>query len=175
MKGRITPSIVISGISLFVALGGTGYATVAALAPANTVGSKAVIDGSIQFKDLSVGARKALAGQDGKDGQDGKPGAVGPQGAAGVAGPVGPAGAAGGFDPAKITLVTGPRSSVPPNTSPIVRADCPPGTTVIAGGGFTSAEGLWLSRASGNGWVIGASGYQYTTAEAEAFAVCAAP
>ena len=80
-------------LALFVVLGGTSYAAVNAL-PKNSVGSKQVINGSLQTIDLSRKARAALKGNRGPRGFTGAPGA---QGARGPTGPVGPAtGPAGG-------------------------------------------------------------------------------
>ena len=52
---RPSPALGLAAIALLVALGGTGVAAVTALAPANTVGSAAVIDGSLQRKDMKPG------------------------------------------------------------------------------------------------------------------------
>jgi hypothetical protein len=53
---RPTPAMVVATIALLVALGGTGVAAVSKLAPPNTVGTAAVIDGSLLAKDLKAGA-----------------------------------------------------------------------------------------------------------------------
>lgn len=52
---RPSPSMVVALLALLAALVGSGVAAVGALAPANSVGSAAVIDGSLQKKDLKPG------------------------------------------------------------------------------------------------------------------------
>jgi hypothetical protein len=82
-------------LALFVVLGGTSYAAVNAL-PKNSVGSKQVINGSLQTLDLSKKARKALKGNrgprgfTGAQGAKGTTGAQGTQGSQGIQGPPGP-------------------------------------------------------------------------------------
>jgi hypothetical protein len=82
-------------LALFVVLGGTSYAAVNAL-PKNSVGSKQVINGSLQTLDLSKKARAALKGNRGPrgfTGAQGAQGATGPtgaQGSQGIQGPPGP-------------------------------------------------------------------------------------
>ena len=87
---RISPSLVIALVALFVALGGTGYAAL-------TVTSKNVKDNSLTGKDVKDRSLKAAdfgAGQL-PAGAQGPAGQAGPQGPAGPAGPQGPAGPAG--------------------------------------------------------------------------------
>jgi hypothetical protein len=82
-------------LALFVVLGGTSYAAVNAL-PKNSVGSKQVINGSLQTLDLSKKARAALKGNRGlrgpagAQGAQGAQGATGAQGVQGIQGPPGP-------------------------------------------------------------------------------------
>jgi hypothetical protein len=74
--------------ALFFALGGTSFAAATALLPANSVGTRQVINGSLQTADLSKTARTALKGNRGANGSPGAPGAAGapgPQGAPGQA------------------------------------------------------------------------------------------
>src|SRR2546425_8755002 len=77
---RPSPAMVVAGLALLVALGGTSYAAVQAL-PRNSVTT-------VQVKDFSLLARDFKPGQIPR-------GAVGPAGPAGPAGPQGPAGPAG--------------------------------------------------------------------------------
>jgi hypothetical protein len=81
---RPSPSLALSLIALFVALGGTGYA--AFKLPSNSIGSAHVINGSLQKIDLSKKTVAALRGNRG---------ARGVQGLQGVSGPTGPAGPKG--------------------------------------------------------------------------------
>jgi len=69
-------------LALFVALGGTSIAATT-LVPRNSVGSRQVINGSLQRADLSKKAVKLLKGN------RGAPGAAGLQGARGATGPTG--------------------------------------------------------------------------------------
>jgi hypothetical protein len=52
---RPTPAMVVASIALLVALGGTSVAAVSKLAPANSVGTNQVVDGSLLAKDLKAG------------------------------------------------------------------------------------------------------------------------
>jgi hypothetical protein len=70
-------------LALFVALGGTAAAATA-LVPRNSVGTRQVINGSLQKADLSKRAVKQLKGN------RGAPGAAGLRGAQGPTGPTGP-------------------------------------------------------------------------------------
>src|SRR5689334_13146326 len=88
---RPSPSMVISLIALFVAMGGTGYAAIklpknsvkAKQIASGAVGASEVKNGSLKTGDLSSGARNALRGLTG---------ATGPQGPTGATGATGPAG-----------------------------------------------------------------------------------
>jgi hypothetical protein len=91
-----SPSLVISLIALFVALGGTSYAVAT-----NAIGSSQIKNNSIQSKDIknnqvsSTDIRnRSLLSKDFKAGQlpRGKQGATGPAGQPGATGPVGPVG-----------------------------------------------------------------------------------
>jgi hypothetical protein len=72
--------------ALFVALGGTSFAAGNALVPRNSVGTKQVINGSLQTTDLSKTAQNALRGKTGQRGPAGAQGAKGATGAQGVQG-----------------------------------------------------------------------------------------
>jgi hypothetical protein len=67
-------------LALFVALGGTSIAATT-LVPRNSVGSRQVINGSLQRADLSKRAVKLLKGNRGAPGAPGLRGAQGPTGA----------------------------------------------------------------------------------------------
>jgi hypothetical protein len=86
---RPSPSLVISIVALFVALGGTSYA--ALTLPRDSVGSRQIKTGAVGGSEVRDGALKL------KDfGDEQFPaGARGPVGAGGSAGPLGPAGPAG--------------------------------------------------------------------------------
>ena len=72
--------------ALFFALGGTAFAAGNALLPGNSVGTKQVINGSLQTNDLSKTARTALKGNRGPTGPTGAQGATGTTGATGAQG-----------------------------------------------------------------------------------------
>jgi hypothetical protein len=72
--------------ALFFALGGTSFAAANALLPRNSVGTKQVINGSLQTNDLSKTAQKALKGNRGLRGPAGAQGARGTTGATGAQG-----------------------------------------------------------------------------------------
>ena len=81
--------------ALFFALGGTSFAAGKALLPGNSVGTKQVINGSLQTNDLSKTARTALKGSRGLRGPAGAQGATGAQGAMGATGATGAQGVQG--------------------------------------------------------------------------------
>jgi len=91
--GRFLRRNTLAMLALFLALGGTTYAASTALIGKNTVASPQVVNGSLQTKDLSAKARKALKGNRGLRGPAGAAGVAGPKGATGPQGPAtGPAG-----------------------------------------------------------------------------------
>jgi len=77
-------------LALFFALGGTAYAAGTALVPKNSVGSRQVINGSLQTADLSKRAQRALKGRRGPPGLQGASGVPGAKGDKGDPGPPGP-------------------------------------------------------------------------------------
>lgn len=105
---RPSPATAISLVALFVALGGTSYATVTKLLPKNSVGSTQVINGSLQAVDLSKKARTSLKGLRGPAGAAGAAGPQGPKGDTGAQGPKGDTGAQGPQGPKGDTGLQGP-------------------------------------------------------------------
>src|SRR5215207_7623121 len=87
---RITPSMCVSLIALFVALTGSAVAAGTAL-----IGSKGIADRSIRLIDIHPSAAAALKGQRGPRGATGVPGALGPAGPPGPQGAQGPPGVQG--------------------------------------------------------------------------------
>jgi hypothetical protein len=81
--------------ALFFALGGTSFAATNAVLARNSVGTRQVIDGSLQTTDLSKTARSALKGNRGLTGPAGPAGAAGAPGLQGAQGPTGATGARG--------------------------------------------------------------------------------
>jgi hypothetical protein len=113
VRFRPAPATVIALIALFVALGGTSYATFAV--PKNSIASPQVINGSLQTVDLSQRTRAALkgsSGQQGPQGLQGVPGAqgfTGPQGVQGAPGAPGATGPQGATGPKGDTGSQGPK------------------------------------------------------------------
>jgi hypothetical protein len=94
-------------VAVFVALGGSSYATVATVAK-NSVGSKQVRDRSLLARDFKKGQLKGgTAGSSGPVGPAGPAGTEGPAGPAGPPGPAGPQGAAGAQGPSGVVKVLG--------------------------------------------------------------------
>ena len=108
-------------LALFVALSSTSFAATTKLLPRNSVGTRQVINGSLQRVDLSTRAVKALRGR------------------RGPVGPVGRQGPAGSFTNGNVSMVTGSIADLCPAQSGTCRfggssATCPPGKVAIAGG-----------------------------------------
>jgi hypothetical protein len=89
-----TPSMVVAGLALLVALSGTGIAAVAVAVPRNSVGPLQLQANAVTSAKVKNGSLLRL---DFKSGQvpAGPQGPAGPTGATGPTGPTGPAGAAG--------------------------------------------------------------------------------
>ena len=95
-----TPWIVLSGVALFVVLGGsavaaTGLIQAGDIAPGAVTG-KAIRSGAVEPRDLSTSTRALLAGTQGGDGAKGDTGATGNAGSNGAEGAKGTNGAEGG-------------------------------------------------------------------------------
>ena len=119
-RHRPSPALIVGGVALFIALGGTGYSTVTTLLPQNSVRSPQVINGSLRTTDLSRRTiasvkRKGAPGARGAQGAGGPRGATGAQGAAGAQGQTGVQGGVGAgagaitFDQAKVVNDPGRR------------------------------------------------------------------
>lgn len=123
-------------VALLFALAGTSYAAGTAVLPANSVGTKQVIDHSLLSKDFKAGQLPR-----GARGPAGPRGSVGAQGPAGPAGPAGAAGAPGAPGPAGPINLTYATDSVvvAAGASGIAVATCPSGLVVTGGGGFTDS------------------------------------
>lgn len=131
MRDRLP--LVLSALALVVSL--TGVSAFAA----TQINGSTIRNHTITANKLTENAIRQLHGAEGPQGEpgnDGLPGTAGPQGAPGVAG------AAGGFDPSKITYVTGPTSTLAPGQTLTVAALCPAGSKVVGGGYFSSINNV---------------------------------
>jgi hypothetical protein len=131
LQQRLSYANITATIALFIALGGTSYAAIQI--PRNSVGSSQLRSGSVGSSevknrslrtiDLSVAARRALAGQRGPAGPQGPPGPAG-------TGAPGTAGASGALS---LTFTTAPGIVAQGETTG-ASASCPPGQRVTGGG-----------------------------------------
>jgi hypothetical protein len=121
-------------VALLFAFSGTSYAATTALLPANSVGTRQVINGSLLKKDFKSG--QLPRGARGPRGFAGAGGATGPAGAAGPAGAQGVQGPAG---PVSLTYVFSADTALPNGTQQDAFADCPAGMVVTGGGGFSAS------------------------------------
>src|ERR1700737_2046911 len=120
----------VAWLALFVALGGTSLAA-----------SHYIITSTRQIKPSVV---KALRGKTGAQGSQG------PQGAQGLGGPQGPAGP-NNLSP--ITLIEGPKNTIPAESHEGSLVLCPSGQHAVSGGGtqITGKPGLVSDRPSEEG------------------------
>lgn len=98
IRRRPSPAMVVASLSLFVSLGGIGYAAAtigSAQLKNNSVRSADVRNGTLASKDISARARNALRGQVGPQDAPGPQGTPGPRGETGATGPKGDTGAQG--------------------------------------------------------------------------------
>jgi len=155
--------------------GGTGYAI------SSQINGKNIKKGSISYDKLSKSAVKKLRG---KTGPRGPIGAAGPMGLAGgpgspgAAGANGANGANGGFDPAKVSYVTGPDTTAPGGgVVTTAQAFCPAGTKVVGGGYYSNIamNGYSAPRSDGSGWAMIVDNTTGVATTINAYAVCAAP
>jgi hypothetical protein len=160
MRKHLSPATIIALLALFVALTGTATAAGVAL-----ITGKQIKDGSIGLADLSPRAKAGLKG------------ARGPQGPQGAQGPQGLVGPAGGFNPAKVSYVTGPLVTVQPDDVDTAEAHCPLGTKVVGGGFFSSITRVAgaVSAVDGSRYAVIVLNDTLIAVDVQAQAICAAP
>ena len=131
-------------LALFVALGGTSFAAGNAVLARNSVGTRQVIDGSLQTTDLSSKARTALKGKTGPRGATGAPGAPGATGSTGAraTGAAGTPGATGSTGAPGATGATGPQGprGTPGQAASNLFAALDSDGTLLKGSGATATE-----------------------------------
>ncbi len=110
MRKKLNPSLILSVVAVFIALGGTSYAI--SQLPKNSVGAKQIRKNAVNSKKVKD---RSLLARDFKQGQlpAGKPGPAGPAGATGPAGPTGEAGSALAF--ARVLPFNGVPAHIPAN------------------------------------------------------------
>ena len=139
------------------------------------VTSENIKNGTIQTVDISAKAKRALKGNRGPRGPVGPPGASGINGLSGPAGPAGPAGAPGGFDPAKVSYVLGPLTTIAAgDIDARLSVTCPSGTKVIGGGYFASVGTPYGNQTLGaNDWNVRIDNSGGPAGNGYALAICA--
>jgi hypothetical protein len=173
-------SIVLSATALVVAVlfaTPLGQAAGKLVLGSNSVGSRQVINGSLQTLDLSKKARAALKGTRGLPGPAGPQGLKGLKGDSGSTGPAGPSGISG------FQTVTGPGSAVlAPGDFGVDIAICPDGKTAIGGGFVPGKGGVGVTPFAVMGsaplsdptrWAVSGENLGPGTAKLVAYAVCA--
>jgi hypothetical protein len=156
MKSAIIAAIVAAIIS----------ATAATAASTGLITGAQIKNGSVGLVDLSGKAKQSLRGQRGPAGPAGPAGAAGVQGIQGVA---------GGFDPAKVTYVTGPTHTFASGDIDFVRATCPANTKVLGGGYFSNIMHVAGSQTfDGQNWSVLIDNDYAFSIDANAFAICGA-
>jgi hypothetical protein len=153
VKSIIIAAIVAALVSATAATAATGLITGAQIK-----------NGSIGLVDLSANAKRALKGQRGPAGPQGLQGLQGLQGIA------------GGFDPAKVSYVTGPTRTFAPGEIEFVEATCPTGTKLLGGGYFANIMHVSASKTYGDGqtWSVLINNDYGFAIDANAHAICAA-
>ena len=162
---RPSPALVVAGIALLFALGGTGYATVLQV-PANSVGPAQIRDNAVtnpKIRNSAVNnakiANNAVTASKVRNGSllsaDFAPGQIpaGPQGPAGPAGPAGPSGISG-------WQIVEADSASDGSATKQVTASCPSGKRVLGGGLQISGPGKQF--VASNGAYPSANGASFT-------------
>jgi hypothetical protein len=122
----------IAYLALLFALSGTSYAAATALLPANSVGTRQVINGSLLKKDFKSG--QLPRGARGPMGPAGAAGATGRAGPAGPAGAAGPAGQDGPPGPVALVYRNSGAHSLPSGQTTTQQVACPEGWFAVGGG-----------------------------------------
>jgi hypothetical protein len=149
---------VVAYLALLIALSGSSYAAATSVLPANSVGTRQVINHSLQKIDFANG--QLPRGARGAQGIPGAAGLAGPQGPAGTAGPKGDVGPPG---PVVLLYRNSGAHSLPAGQTTTQQVACPPGWFAVGGGvlGGTitvnSSDQLGLPEypaPPGSGWTV---------------------
>jgi hypothetical protein len=185
--GRHLRHNIVGYLALFIALGGSSYAAAGRLLPANSVGTRQVIDHSLRNVDFKGG--QIPAGPKGDPGLPGPQGNRGPKGSKGDAGPAGPAGPVGPSGATKVVVYTR-IGGIGPGGSLFTGVGCASNAERATGGGIDSGSFLarvtesYPSLATGGkvaagqvpqGWVGAVYNGGTTTITATWYVICASP
>jgi hypothetical protein len=127
-------------LALFIALGGTSYA--ALRIPANSVGTKQIVNKAVTLRKIDIAAQRALRGQTGSVGLQGSPGVAGVAGVPGKTGSPGVNGTNGknGTNGATKVVVRTGSASISAGTLGDAQANCNAGEHATGGGEFVSVN-----------------------------------
>lgn len=161
---RFRPATPIALLALFIALGGTSYATL-------RITGKNVANNSLTSTDIK---NRSLLKKDFRSGQlpTGAQGSQGSQGSQGPQGVPGPANLSG------LQAVESPTFSVAAGDAGSAQAFCPAGSRVVSGGGSFitgAANGIAATRANNarTGWFVIGGNTSSIDGEVSAIAYCA--
>jgi hypothetical protein len=126
--GRPSPAVLIAGLALLLALGGSAVAA-----------RRYLITSTGQIKPSVLHKLHGARGPAGPAGAPGVPGPAGPQGPAGPAGPV---------ELGPLAIVRAPDVLVAPQTEMTSVASCPDGSHVVSGGAWTGVALVIYSEMS---------------------------
>jgi Collagen triple helix repeat (20 copies) len=126
---------VVAYLALLFALSGTSYAAATKLLPANSVGTRQVINHSLRKIDFASGQLpRGPRGFRGLTGAAGPAGPAGPVGQAGAPGPKGPTGDVGPPGPVALVYSNSGAHSLPSGQTTTQQVACPDGWFAVGGG-----------------------------------------
>jgi hypothetical protein len=166
--------------ALLFALSGTSYAAASSLVPANSVGTRQVINHSLLKQDFKSGQLpRGARGARGPAGPVGARGPAGPTGLTGAKGDPGPPG------PVNLTYVSSVDTPLPAGAQANAVAQCPAGTVVTGGGAFTDSTSTAVTvntstigssdNATPDEWLVAMNNASASATTFSAQAVCAQP
>jgi hypothetical protein len=176
---------VVAYLALLFALSGTSYAAATKLLPANSVGTRQVINHSLRKIDFASGQLpRGPRGFRGLTGAAGPAGPAGPVGQAGAPGPKGPTGDVGPPGPVALVYSNSAAHSLPSGQTTTQQVACPDGWFAVGGGvqganiTFNSSDQLgfpeWPSD-PGIGWTATVTNTGGTDTTFQLDVICALP